>query len=86
MQILNLRLIYLCFLFAFIFFFYTDEILNSSLGKVLLIGMSLFWIGRTIEQFVYRKFLDNSEPISIFLIFLFIMGSVIYAIPLFYVQ
>jgi hypothetical protein len=83
MQILNLRIISIAALHALMCFRYGNELLTTHLGNAILIGSSLFWIGRTIEQFVFYKFLPFKQPINIFVTALFIMGGVIYLIPLF---
>ncbi len=83
MQILNLRIISLAALHALMCFRYGNELLTTPLGNAILIGSSLFWIGRTIEQFIFYKFLPFNQPINIFVTILFIMGGVIYLIPLF---
>jgi hypothetical protein len=75
MQILNLRIIFMCFLMAFIYFKYPHELLNTDLGKTLLIGMFLFWLGRTIEQFVFFK-QNNTYLKSATLVFIF--GTVLH--------
>ena len=54
-QILNIRLIYIFLLMAFIYFFYPDQLTETKIGFVLLIGFSGFWIGRTIEQFIFLR-------------------------------
>lgn len=81
MQILNLRIIYIFFFHAFLCIFFSSELLHTTLGNVILIGSSLFWIGRTIEQFFFKKLLPFKNPISIILTILFVIGSVIYLIP-----
>ncbi len=75
MQILNLRIIFMCFLMAFIYFNYPQELLNTGLGKALLIGMFLFWAGRTIEQFVFFK--QNNKYI-VFSTVVFVFGTVLH--------
>ncbi len=82
MQILNLRLIFVFLFHSFICFWFAEELLTTSLGSAILLGSSLFWIGRTIEQFVYRKLLDTTHPVSILITVLFVIGSVLYLIPL----
>ena len=47
-QILNLRLIYLFLFTGFLCFVFTKDLYNTPLGKAFLIGMSVFWIGRTV--------------------------------------
>ena len=79
LQILNLRLIYVLLGVAALCFVFTDELHGSALGRALLAGMSLFWIGRTIEQFV---FLRIDRPLVHTLTALFVLGAVLFAMPL----
>jgi hypothetical protein len=74
-QILNLRLIYLFLLMAFICFFYSKELITSSLGNVFLLGFALFWLGRTIEQFIFLQI--NHKMVHILTGF-FILGTIIF--------
>ncbi|MBM7093101.1 hypothetical protein JTP67_32280, partial [Streptomyces sp. S12] len=62
----------LCFLFA-------EELHSTALGRAVLLGMSLFWVGRTIEQFV---FLRINRPMVHVLTALFVLGAVLFAMPL----
>lgn len=78
-QILNLRLIYIALGIAVLCFAYTDELGDTALGRAVLLGMSLFWVGRTIEQFV---FLRINRPVVHVLTALFVLGAVIFAVPL----
>ena len=78
-QILNSRLIYFFLFVAFICFVYPDELLTSNLGKTFLAGLSLFWLGRTIEQFVFLKVKNKFVHI---LTVIFIVGTILFALPL----
>ncbi|MGV8940376.1 MAG: hypothetical protein ACOH1P_02420 [Lysobacter sp.] len=78
-QILNLRLIHVFLGVAVLCFFFTEELDGSALGRALLAGMSLFWVGRTIEQFV---FLRINRPMVHVLTLLFVLGAVLFALPL----
>lgn len=79
MQILNLRLIYYFFFVAFICFSFPTELHTTELGKVFLIGNSIFWFGRTIEQFVFLQI----NPIKVHILtFLFVLGIALFALPL----
>jgi hypothetical protein len=78
-QILNLRLVYvfagvgtLCLLFP-------QELRGTPLGRAVLWFMLLFWVGRTIEQFV---FLRVNRPLVHALTALFVLGAVLFALPL----
>ena len=79
MQILNTRIIYFFLFVAFICFIYTDELLASNLGKAFLTGISLFWLGRAIEQFVF--FEAKNKYVHILTV-IFIIGAILFALPL----
>jgi hypothetical protein len=78
-QILNLRLIYLFLLWGFICFFYPKELISSNLGQIFLLGMALFWLGRTIEQFIFLPIKNRMVHI---LTAFFILGALIFFIPI----
>lgn len=78
-QILNLRLIYIALGIAVLCFAFTDELRTTALGRAVLLGMSLFWVGRTIEQFVFLRI--NRAVVHV-LTALFVLGAVIFAMPL----
>lgn len=79
MQILNIRMIYLLLFVAFIGFVYPRELLTSDIGIAFLAGNSLFWLGRTIEQFIFFKV--NNKYVHV-LTAIFILGTVLFALPL----
>lgn len=79
LQILNLRLIYVFLCMAALCFAFTAELHATALGRALLAGMSLFWVGRTVEQFV---FLRIDRPLVHVLTALFVFGAVLFALPL----
>jgi hypothetical protein len=79
MQILNIRLIYVFILMSVVYFFYGSQMLETSLGFVLLIGFLGFWIGRTIEQFIFLRV--KSKMVTILTI-VFMAGIVLHALPL----
>ena len=78
MQILNLCLIYFFLFVAFISFFFTKELYASNLGKVFLCGISLFWLLRAIEQFI---FLSVNKLFIHVLTVLFVAGFIIFLLP-----
>lgn len=78
MQIANFRLIYFFLFAAAICFVFPDELSTTSLGHFFLIGMSLFWLGRTVEQFIFLKI---DHPMAHLLTYLFIIGAIMFAIP-----
>lgn len=78
-QILNLRLIY-CFTgIGVLCFAFTHELHTTALGRALLGFVSLFWLGRLIEQFV---FLRVNRPTVHVLTALFVIGAILFALPL----
>src|SRR5688572_19860272 len=54
-QILNIRLIYVFLFTAFLCFFFTKDLYSTALGRAFLAGMSIFWLGRTVEQFIFLR-------------------------------
>ena len=80
MQVLNLCLMLVFLIFAYVSIFQTDELLTTSLGKTLLAGMALFGIFRAIEQVI---FFDLKHIRSKAVLVVALIGTAIYLIPLF---
>lgn len=55
MQILNIQIIYYFIFAAFICFVFPTELLTTKLGNIFLGGTSLFWLVRTIQQFIFLR-------------------------------
>jgi hypothetical protein len=55
-------------------------LLNTKLGKVFLLSCSLFWLIRTVQQFIFLK--ANHYVIHILTI-IFIIGTILFALPVF---
>lgn len=79
MQILNLRLIYVFFGMGSIALAFAPELVGTRLGHVLLCFMTLFWVGRTIEQLVLLRINDWRVHL---LTGLFVLGAALHAVPL----
>jgi len=79
MQILNLCLTFVFLVMAYVSFFHTPELVQTNLGRMLLIGFSLFWFLRMIEQVI---FFGMRNRVSVILVVIFFFGSIIYMIPL----
>jgi hypothetical protein len=75
MQILNLRLIFVFLIFAYISYFNTSDLLSTKLGLTLIIAIALFWGFRSIEQIIY---FGVNKIASNVLLLLFIFGSLLY--------
>ncbi len=80
MQILNLRLAFVFFAVAVLCLLYPDALATTPLGRALLVVMVLFWVGRTIEQFVFLRGLRH--PAVHALTAVFELGAVLFALPL----
>ncbi|MEO8673251.1 MAG: hypothetical protein ABI411_18190 [Tahibacter sp.] len=74
-QILNLRLIYVFFGIALLCWVYPRELQGSALGRAVLLGMALFWVGRTIEQFVFVRV---NRPLVHVLTAMFVIGAALF--------
>lgn len=79
LQISNLLLIFIFLLMAFLCFFYTNQLLGTEIGTVVLIGFSGFWILRIVTQFI---FLPYNKVVIHILTAAFIIGAVLFALPL----
>ena len=78
MQILNLCLTFVFLVVGYISIFYSNELLTTNLGKVILVAISAFWFFRTIEQII---FFGVKEIRSNILTIIFIVGFIIYLTP-----
>lgn len=77
-QILNLRLIYFFILVALLCFIFPKELTSTALGQFFMVGMSVFWFTRTIEQFI---FLRINHPMVHLLTYLFLVGAILFLAP-----
>jgi hypothetical protein len=79
-QIMNFQLIYLFTMMAYIYLFYSNELLNTKIGYIILVTYAGFWMVRFIQQFVFLKMKGR---FIISLTFLFLFGTIIHTLPLF---
>jgi len=75
MQILNLRLVFVFLIFAYISYYNASEMLQTKLGLTLLIAISLFWGFRIVEQVIY---FGLKKVASNILLLIFFLGSALY--------
>lgn len=80
-QVLNITLIFVFLIFAWISLLHTQELLSTPLGNNLLISISLLWIGRSVLQIVFYKL---THWASFILLGYFLAGSLLYGIPAIY--
>ncbi|MGR4894362.1 hypothetical protein ACIPR8_03640 [Stenotrophomonas sp. LARHCG68] len=79
MQILNLRVIYVFLGMGMIALAFTSDLVDTRLGVVLLCFMAVFWLSRTIEQFVFLRINDWRVHL---LTGLFVLGAALHAVPM----
>lgn len=77
-QILNRRLIYIFIFVAAACFVFPEALSTTDFGHFFLIGMSLFWLGRAVEQVIFIK---SQHPLAQLLTYLFLIGAILFAIP-----
>jgi len=80
MQIFNICLMIFFSIMSITTLFFQNEILNTNLGIALLIMFSTFWFLRTIQQIIFFGF---KKIFSTILIVIFLIGSIIYIIPVY---
>ena len=80
MPVLNLSLTFVFAIFAYVSFMHSSELLETPLGKSLLILMAIFWFFRALLQPVFFK-LNHWGSVT-FMLF-FICGGLLYGIPAF---
>ena len=79
MQILNVQMIYYWVFVAIACFAFPTELLTTKFGNFFLIGNSIFWLLRTIQQSIFLR--ANHIAIHI-LTFIFMIGALLFALPL----
>jgi hypothetical protein len=78
MQVLNISITFVFFIFAYISFAHTRELLTTPLGKTLLVLISGLWLFRAAQQVVFYKLKHKA---SVGLAFYFLLGSILYGVP-----
>ena len=71
MQVLNLHLTFVFLFIGFAIFLFTNELINTALGKYILGAMAIFWFIRAIDQII---FFDRKNYVSLIMFFVFIIG------------
>lgn len=79
MQILNLCLTFVFFIFAYISFSYTYDLLITRLGHSIITSISVFWF---LRAFMQVAFFGLKNKTSILFFVLFLIGGVLYIYPL----
>ena len=81
MQCLNVHLIYYLLFVAVICIVFPAELANTALGNAFLLGCSIFWLLRTVNQFIFFK--SEGFMKSLILVIFLLAGAVLFALPLF---
>ena len=81
MQVINLSLILVFVIFAYISLVHTNELLSTSLGKSLLFSMAFLWFARSALQVIFFKL---KHWVSVAFLFYFLVGGLLYGIPAIY--
>jgi len=79
MQILNIQIIYYFFFTAVICFVFPTELVTTKFGNWFLAATSLFWLIRTLQQFIFLR--ANHYKIHL-LTFIFLIGTILFSLPL----
>ena len=79
MQILNIQLSYYFIFTGLICFAFPNELLTTKLGNWFLIGNSIFWLIRTIQQFIFLR--ANLFQVHV-LTFVFVIGTLLFLVPI----
>lgn len=83
MQVLNLSLTFAFVIFGYIALAHTTELLETPLGRSLLVLVALFWLARAIEQVVFFR-LEHWGSVAFLVVFL--TGALLYGIPVVYTR
>ncbi|MCP4326584.1 MAG: hypothetical protein GY787_33095 [Alteromonadales bacterium] len=78
MQVLNISITFIFFMFAYVSFVHTSELLNTKLGNSLLVLISCLWLFRAVQQVIFYKFKHKA---SIGLTVYFLIGALLYGVP-----
>ena len=78
MQVMNLSLVVVFLMFAYLSLIHTAELFSTTLGRALLLSMAVFFMLRAIMQITFFR-LQHWGSVA-FLIF-FLAGGVLYGIP-----
>ena len=78
MQVLNISITFIFFIFAYVSFAHTQELLNTRLGNSLLVLISCLWLFRAAQQVVFYKLKHKA---SVGLTAFFLLGAFLYGMP-----
>lgn len=79
-QTLNVCLTFMFFFVAYIYFFTAQEVITTEIGRILLLGMGIFWFIRALMQLYL---FEMEKKIHKILLVLFLGGAIIHISALF---
>lgn len=77
-QVLNISITFIFGIFAYISFAHTQELINTNIGRTLLVLIAALWLFRAAQQVVFYKLKHRA---SVGLAFYFVLGAVLYSVP-----
>ncbi len=81
MQVINISLTLVFAIFSYISLAHTNDLLSTPLGNALLSLIALFWFARAAQQVIFFKLKHWS---SWAFMFFFVLGGVLYGVPVVY--
>lgn len=78
MQVLNISITFIFVIFAYVSFAHTNELLDTQLGKSLLVFISILWLFRAAQQVAFYKLKHKA---SVVLTVYFLIGAFLYGVP-----
>lgn len=82
MQVLNLCLTFVFLIFAYLLIVYSGELVATSLGRSLLLLISVFWFLRAVEQVA---FFGLKSKVSLLFLLVFLIGALVHLYPLVFI-
>ena len=78
MQVLNISITFIFFIFAYVSFAHSQELVSTPLGNSLLVLISCLWVFRAAQQVVFYKLKHKA---SVGLTLFFLLGAFLYGMP-----
>ncbi|MCL2682881.1 MAG: hypothetical protein FWE63_05280 [Bacteroidales bacterium] len=79
MEVLNIQIIFIFLFISTICFVFPNELRSTKMGHIVLLGCSLFWLIRIVNQFIFFEINVGTYVLTA----IFVIGVVIFALPVF---
>ena len=83
MQVLNISITFIFFIFAYISFSHTDELLQTQPGNSLLVLIACLWMFMDIRAVQQVLFYKLKHKASVGLTLFFLIGAFLHGVPVF---